>query len=165
MGTLLTNTKQRRGFRFVPWRLSWKWFGLIFLIFFGVNFLAVRTLSKHPLLNPPQSDLKPSLESIYAALNDQSQEIAKLQTEIHETEITSTNQRATLLAMRKTLSRASADLSIVSKEADGLLHSNQQMSNSIENHRKALERISMALGDVKARVQRVRDGLKLDSKP
>jgi chromosome segregation ATPase len=151
--------KLKLGFRFVPWRWSWKTFGLVFLAFLAVNYAVVRYASRQPLFSEQRDDVDRSIRSVQAALSDQNQDLLTLRGEIEEIRITSESQRRTIQEMQKNLDAAGGRLSWASKEVARLLTEDDHISGAADREEQTLDKITTDLADVKARLQRVRDTL------
>jgi len=162
----LMTMKRKPGFRFVPWRLSWKIFALTFLAFLGVNYIVVHLASRQPLFSRQRDDIDGSIRSIEANLSDVNQDLLTLRGKIEEIRITSATQRQTIQDLEKDLEAAGARLSAASKEAAKLSNANDLVSRAAGNQEQALDKIANDLADMRGRLQQVRDELaKSSSKP
>jgi len=150
----MTN-KPQSGFRFVPWRFSWRNLVLVFLIFLTLNYGLVHYCSRQALLRLPSDSA--SIKSIQAALSDQSQQLQNLHEEIEHLRTTSSSQRATIQGMQKIVDAAGAKLKSVSGELDKLRQSNDQVFRVVDDQEKAVIKIEDSLAQVKKELQEVKD--------
>jgi chromosome segregation ATPase len=150
------STKNTSGFRFVPWRWSWKTFGLVFLVFLGMNYAVARYASRQPLFSRQTDDIDHLISSIQSTLRDQNEDFLTLRAKIEEIRINSENQRRAIQNMQKELEAVGGRLSRASEEAAALLNSNDQSSRAIEREEQTMAKIAADIADVRLRLQQVR---------
>lgn len=154
-------TKSQFGFRPVPWRFSWIWFGGTFIIFFILNYWIVQFCTKRPLLG--QDSNVESIKLIEATLTNQSHEVEMLRQEIERLRTASSSQEGTIQEMQRTLNSTGAKLAMLSGQLVKLRSSNDDVNRLVDGQEKSLSEIEKALADVKVQVEKIRDTMSQSS--
>lgn len=149
------------GFRLVPWRFSWMYFAVVFVVFFIINYSIVQFCAKRPLLGQdPNSE---PIKAIETALIGQSQEVAILRRSVQQLRSSSSSQQLTIQEMQRTLDATGGKLATLSEQLVRLRSSTEDVVRAVDSQEKSLSEIEKTLADVKVQIERIRDTMSQSS--
>lgn len=154
-----------RGFRRLPWRLSWQIFLATFLFVLGVNYAIVRYTSKKQLFNRQRDDTDSSIRSMQCVVSDETKEILALRQGLDAIRIESGLQRQSIQHLQKNSDSPIAGMHHGSKETAELLSSVDRVSRAVDDQGQALEKIASDISTLRVCLEQLHDAKQSGSRP